>query len=143
MTSKASDEMNLHLPPVKREININTIILVVSFILTTAITAGGMVYTYAQMAGQVDQSQVAFREYRTQNDTRIAGMEIVTRQIDNLTYRMSTVETATSSFSRALDDLRAEMSQQSGDLRVIKEILTRLERQATPAAFSPTALAAP
>ena len=133
----------MHIPPIDPKLNFNTIILMVGFLFTTGVIIGGMIWTYAQTTGRVDQTESAFRDYRAQNDARIAGMENVTRQIDNLTYRMSTVENSTSTFARALEDLRAEMSQQSGDMRVIKEILTRIERQAAPALFSPKALAQP
>lgn len=132
MNEKASAEM--HLPPVKKELNINTIISLIGFL----IMVGGMIYAYGQFTSQVYQTEQAFKEYRTTTDQRMSGIETTTRQIDNLTYRMATVETATSAFARALEDLRSEMSQQSGDIRVVREILQRIDRQ-SPAVFAPTA----
>lgn len=126
----------MHIPPVKNELNINTFVLLGGFFLTLAMTGGGMVYTYAQVTAQVEQTDKAQREFRTTTEARIANFEAVTRQIDQLSYRMAATESATTAFTRAMEELRAATAQQSGDIRVIMTMLQRIERNG----IEPTAL---
>ena len=134
--STASDLMNM--PSIDKRMNINTFILVAGFVLTMIMTGSGMLWTYAQVTGQVNQNTRSFMEYRAATDPRITRLESDTRQIDNLAYRVSAAEGTSASISKALEDLKAAVADQSGDLKLVREILQRLDRQASPASFSPT-----
>lgn len=120
----------MHIPPVKREWNINTLISVAGFV----IMLGTMAVGYGRFTERMDGNQADFVEYKTATDVRIASIEAATRQIDALTFRLTAAESTNAAISRGLADLQAAVSQQSGDIRVVREILQRIERQATPAA---------
>lgn len=130
----------MNLPPVKKEWNINTFILVAGFVLTLVMTGVGMLWTYAQSAGQIANNTKAIADYRTATDTRVSQLEADTRQLDNLAYRVTAAEGASAQISRSLDGLKEAVSEQSGDLKLMREILQRLERQSSPTSFSPTVL---
>ncbi|MGD9481517.1 hypothetical protein [Shinella sp. G-2] len=49
------------------------------------------------------------------------------RKIDNLAYRIAAAEQTTASTAAAIKDLQALVSAQSEDIKVIKEILQRIE----------------
>lgn len=49
------------------------------------------------------------------------------RKIDNLTYRVTVTEQSNANITTAIKELQALMSQQAGDLKVMKEILQRVE----------------
>lgn len=139
---ESSNTMNL--PPIKKEWNVNTFIIVAGFVLTLVMTGGGMLWTSAQLAGQINQNTRAIQDYRSATDTRISKLEADTRQIDNLAYRIQAAETASASVSRVLDDLKSAVAEQSGDIKLVKEILTRIEasqRQSSPASFRPLSAA--
>lgn len=133
MTDPASEAM--HIPPPKKEWNVNTVISVAGFCLTLA----GGVYAYGQLTSQVGYTELQLSAYRAATDARVAAVELATRQIDVLALRLTAAETTNSTIARGLDDLQAAVSQQSGDIRVVREILQRIERQAAPASFTPLA----
>lgn len=125
----------MHIPPPKKEWNVNTVISVAGFCLTLA----GGVYAYGQLTSQVGYTELQLSAYRAATDARVAAVELATRQIDVLALRLTAAETTNSTIARGLDDLQAAVSQQSGDIRVVREILQRIERQAAPASFMPLA----
>lgn len=51
---------------------------------------------------------------------------MVMRKIDNLTYRVTVTEQSNANITTAIKELQALMSQQAGDLKVMKEILQRI-----------------
>jgi hypothetical protein len=137
VTNQKSPDM--HIPAPKAEWNINTIISVAGFALTLA----GGVYAYGQLTSQVGYTANELTSYKAATDIRLTGVETAVRQIDNLAFRMSAAETSNAAVTRALGDLQSAVSNQSGDIKVIREILVRIEQQSTPASFTPLALAVP
>lgn len=121
----------MNIPPVKREWNINTIISVLGFALTL-VTLG---VAYGQLTQQAVETAKSLDDYRATTDLRLSKLETETRQIDNLAFRITAAESSNATVSRALDELQATVSQQSGDLRVIREILQRIERQGQTSAM--------
>lgn len=121
----------MNIPPVKREWNINTIISVLGFALTL-VTLG---VAYGQLTQQAVETAKSLDDYRATTDLRLSKLETETRQIDNLAFRLTAAESSNATVSRALDELQATVSQQSGDLRVIREILQRIERQGQTSAM--------
>jgi hypothetical protein len=49
------------------------------------------------------------------------------RQYDNLAYRITVQEQGSQTLARSVEELKAAVNSQSADLRVIREILTRLD----------------
>lgn len=125
----------MQIPPVKRELNINTVISVVGFGIMLASMAVG----YGRFTEQMMQTTAELSAYKAATDLRIAKLETDTRQLDNLAFRMSAAETSNAAVTRALGDLQSAVANQSGDIKVIREILVRIEQQSTPASFTPLA----
>lgn len=97
-----------------RGININTIIMVCGFL---AMTVGwGVIW------GQTSNDVKSLIEFR--ND---ASVEL--RRLDSLAFQVTANEMETRSVSAALSDLKDAVSEQGGDIKVVREILQRLERQ--------------
>jgi len=65
-------------------------------------------------------------------DERLKSIETDVRKLngitDNLNYRLTSNEQATSGIAEAVKDIQKSFSQQSGDLREIKVILDRIEK---------------
>lgn len=113
----------MQLPRAKNEVNVNTIITVIGFLLTIA--GGGAVWgtmTSAVNSLSNDQAKI---------DARITGTEVQVNRIPNLEYRMTVQEQINTNTARAVDELRQALSDQGADIKVMREILTRLDRQMT------------
>lgn len=65
-------------------------------------------------------------------DERFKSIETDVRKLngvtDNLSYRLTSNEQATSGIAQTVKDIQQSLSQQSGDLREIKVILDRIEK---------------
>lgn len=118
--------------------NINTYVSIGGFVILLA----GMVYTEGQSSQKLQSTVDAFASYQTDTDNRIAQIEAQTRQLDSLAYRIGAAEASNAAVSRIMSDLQASVAQQSGDIKVVREILQRLERQASPVDLRPLALSA-
>lgn len=125
----------MNIPPIKREWNVNTIISVIG-LLTTVF---GGVYAYSQITAQVGFTAQEFANYRVATDARLAALEAGSRRIDALEFRVSANEIDNAAMVKGMSDLQSAVAQQSGDIRVMREILQRIERQASPANFTPLA----
>ena len=113
----------MQLPRAKNEVNVNTIITIVGFLLTIA--GGGVAWGTAQAnIATLTNSQSAL-------DVRVTAAEGVTSRLVNLEYRVAVAEQANTNLARAVDELRAAVANQSADIRVVREIVTRMDRQLT------------
>lgn len=125
----------MNIPPIKRDWNINTIISGVGFVITLATMAIG----YGQFTERMEQGQREFAAYKLATDTRIVALEGMSRQMDSLGFRMSAAESTNATITKSLADLQAAVATQSGDLKVVREILQRIDRLSSPAVYSPLA----
>lgn len=117
------EQYAMHLPQAQagwERWNINTIVLLGGF----ALTLGGLVV-----------SSGMFIQRSNYLETRVESLEVQVRKIDTMDYRLTAAENSGASVSRSLDELRAAVAQQSGDLKVVREILQRLESQSKAAVF--------
>lgn len=115
-----SDEIhNMHLPPVKKELNINTIISVCGF----GVMIAGLVWTTAQR--DADLSALSLEYARA--DQRLVALETSTRRVDNIEYRITAQEQGSQTLGRAVEELKVALANQGADLRVIREIVTRMD----------------
>ena len=111
----------MHAPKAKYEVNVNTIIQVVTFLVMIA--GGGAVW--GQLNQRMDQSE----KVQTTHSTRIEALAERATQIDNLAYRVTVQEQGQSQLARSVDELKASVNAQGTDLRVVLEILSRLEQK--------------
>lgn len=121
----------------KLEWNLNTIIQLVTLI---GMCAGG-VAIWVNKGRDIEELQnwkaghellhkerlVEVKGIEARNEERFRSLESEVRKIDNLSYRLTVTEQSSTSTAAAIKDLQTLVSQQSGDLKVIKEILQRVE----------------
>lgn len=121
----------------KLEWNLNTIIQLVTLI---GMCAGG-VAIWVNKGRDIEELQnwkaghellhkerlVEVKAIEARNDERFRSLESEVRKIENLSYRLTVTEQSSTSTAAAIKDLQSLVSQQSGDLKVIKEILQRVE----------------
>jgi uncharacterized coiled-coil protein SlyX len=131
----------MQMPQVKRELNTNTIVQIGGFI----IVLGGLVWSAAQQQAGVGELQ---RRYDTwiaghenlhrerqativadtsRLDTRLSALEAANRKIENLEYRMTVQEQGAVNLGRSVEEMRASINSLGSDMRVVREILTRLD----------------
>lgn len=67
----------------------------------------------------------ATSEEKARTDQRLAQLELETRKIENLTYRITVAEQAGLNTGRAIEMLSKTINEQQTDIRVIREILDR------------------
>jgi hypothetical protein len=126
----------MHLPSIKPDLNINTIISLAGFALTLA----GGVYAYSQFTSQVVYTSQELAAYKAATDVRITAVELAARQLDRLEFRVGAAESSNASIARGLDELQSAVANQSGDIRVIVEIVKRLDNSAGQTVFPSTTL---
>lgn len=113
----------MHFPQAKNEVNVNTIIQIVGFLVVIA----GMGVQWGQTRTDVD---VLNREQAV-HSSQISALQVETSKIENLTYRITVQEQGSASLARSVDELKAAVNGQGADIKVMREILTRLDRQIT------------
>ncbi|ACM36429.1 MULTISPECIES: hypothetical protein [Rhizobium/Agrobacterium group] len=110
--------------------NINTWINLTT--LVSIIAGGG--YAWAQTNSDIDE----LKRWRVAVEGRLGNAdgkieerfkvnEVELRKLDNLSYRVTVAEQSATSISQAIKELQITASGQSGDLRVMREILQRIE----------------
>lgn len=103
----------------KLEWNFNSILNLIT--LVGMISGGGWIW--ANTTRDIEDLQVN----TARNEERFRNIENEVRKIDNLTYRVAQTEQSTSTTATAIKELQSVLSQQSGDLKVVREILQRIE----------------
>ena len=71
------------------------------------------------------------------SEVRFRGLESAVRKIDNLEYRVTVTEQSTASIAATLKEVQTLLSDQSGDIKVVREILQRIEASQRSASSSP------
>lgn len=125
------------------EINLNTIMHLITL---TAVVLGG-VTVWVNSRRDIDDLKSWRASHEILHKDRLAevkGIEAaygerfkatetetrkLSSQMENTIYRVTVLEQSTASVTQAIKDLQSLVSQQSGDLRVMKEILQRIEAQ--------------
>ena len=117
----ADETPHMHPPKVKYEVNINTIVQIVGFV-GLAVTIGVNWGTTQSTLSEMGRRDIA-------HETRLSAQQIEINRIENLAYRVTVLEQASLATSKSLEDLKTAVTSQGADLRVIREILTRLDQQ--------------
>jgi hypothetical protein len=126
-------------PKFKNELNLNTIVLIVGLVATI----GGAFYTAGQQSKRVDEidkwrsdHEVLHREVGADIAgkfadvyARIRANDAETRRIENLSYRTTVLEQGAESTQQALGEVKEQLNTLSADIRVMREILTRMEKR--------------
>jgi hypothetical protein len=113
----------MQFPKPKNEVNVNTIIQIVTLLMM--IGGGGAVWGTTQAAiGTLTNNQ-------GKTDIVVAGNTSQINRIPNLEYRLTVVEQANGNLATAVEQLREALSDQGADIKVMREILTRLDQQMT------------
>lgn len=123
--------MQISAPKVKYEVNLNTIIVLVGFASTSL--AGGSVWgNITTRIANIEASSVdrATQQAASMSNlsTRIDSMDVELRKYDNLSYRITIQEQGSASLAKSVEELKAAVNSQGADVRVIREILTRQDR---------------
>ncbi len=125
----------------KLEVNLNTFIQIFTLI---SMTVGG-VAIWVDKSRDIEDLQawrashetlhkdrlVEVKAMEARVEERFRGLEADSRkvasQVDNLAYRVTVTEQTTTSTAMAIKELQSLVSQQAGDIKVVREILQRIE----------------
>ena len=130
----------------KLEWNLNTIIQIVTLVGMV----GGGIAIWVDKSRDIEDLQgwrtnheqlhkerlVDVKANEARNDEKFKSVEADVRKLtsltDNLNFRLTTNENATTGIASTVKDIQTQLSQQSGDLREIKVILQRMEKGQRP-----------
>ncbi len=107
----------------KLEWNLNTIIQLVTLF---GMCVGG-VTIWVNKGRDIEELQKWRSAMEARSEERFRALESEVRKIDNLAYRVASTEQSSTSTAAAIKEVQGLISQQAGDLKVIKEILQRVE----------------
>ncbi|MET3925622.1 hypothetical protein [Devosia sp. 2618] len=130
--------------------NINTTIAVCGFALTLIVSVLGWTASATTFKASVDEmgrkydgwianheqthkdrlATVTGIEART--DQRLSNLEGETRKIDELAYRLTIQEQGSANLARSVEELKTSVNSLGTDIRVMREILQRLDPRTTP-----------
>lgn len=116
-----AQETEMQAPKWKNELSINTIIQIVGFL--GLFVAGGIAWgaTTAAVGGNTRDILI--------HSSQIGSLQQEAARIENLSYRVTVQEQTVAQQSAAMEQLRSQMSSLQSDIRVIREILSRLEQK--------------
>lgn len=129
-------------PKFKNELNLNTVVLVVGLLGTI----GGAFYTAGQQAKRVDNIDAWVQGHEDLHKAKGAEFsakfaDIYARfrtndqelqRIENLSYRTTVLEQGAANTQRALSEVKDQLNTLSADIRVMREILTRMDKGRGP-----------
>lgn len=118
------DEMATVRAPVwKWEWNLNTVVILLGFI--SGIAAWGMTWE------RLTANQQVHAENIDKLDKRVTSLESMTRIIDAHELRLAIVEKRAADTGEAMRAIETAVSGLGSDIRVVREILTRLENRSS------------
>ncbi|MCV9997314.1 hypothetical protein OE766_03560 [Pararhizobium sp. YC-54] len=105
------------------EWNLNTVIQ----IITLVTMACGGVALWVNRSRDVDELQSWKLSQTVHSDALEARVDKVEAQISNHEYRINLGEQSNANTVSSIKDVQSTLNQQSGDLKVVREILQRIE----------------
>lgn len=117
----AEEKDMLKAPKVRNEVNVNTLVNVLGFLIVIA----SMGASWGQLTGRLDEQDRVV----TRHGAQIENLRGEIGKIDNLTYRVTIVEQSQSDLARSVTELKDLVNGQGTDLRVIREVLNRVENK--------------
>lgn len=106
--------------------NLNTVVILTGF-------AGGLV-AWGATWERVSSSQGVHAQALDRLDKRITAVEVTIRQLDNHELRISSVEKQAAEAATSMRAVETSIGNLSSDMRVIREILQRIEASQTDGA---------
>lgn len=125
--------------------NINTTVAVGGFALTLLVSIAGWSANAASFRSSVEEMGRKYDGWITQHeqlhrdrlaavsatearfDARIGTLETAVRKQDNIEYRVTVVEQGSANLARSVEELKAALNSVVTDIRVVREIVTRLD----------------
>lgn len=104
--------------------NLNTLVQVIGIVVI--VFSVGKAWSAADSRiGVVEKKVDAAEEAQDDLDTRA---DTAVNRLDGFGFRIAALESKAPETDKALEELQQSISDQSGDLKVIREILTRIEK---------------
>ena len=143
------DEPTMHMPERENKVNWNTAISLGGFAIVVAVYLVSFGEFRAQvfesnrniaaLTQNVEEWRVAHMQYHrdrsadlnalnARTDQRLKTIEDRMQELSTLSYRVTVVEQGAASLTKSVAELTSAMSVISGDIRVIRESILRLER---------------
>lgn len=129
--------MNISKPVFKNEVNIGTI----AALFGMTVIFAGWIWTASETKTEIlswqnnhdamHQAQIAnFSGFENRTDQRLVSLERATGKLEHLEYRLTVQEQGSASLAKSVEELKATVNGQSADIRVMLEILKRLDNTA-------------
>lgn len=118
-----SEDTSMQRPPFKYELNLNTLLLFVTLVLTGV--GWGMAYNALVTGRDANAANIERLE------GRVVALETTGRILDNHELRITNVEVSSRDASSAMRAVETSINALASDMRVTREILERLEQGQT------------
>lgn len=133
--------MQVQAPKFRYEITLNTVIVLIGFVVGAVgwgTSWGRLNTSVEQMAAKYDawiaahellhkERQAAIAANEARMDQRFITIEAALRKMENIEYRLTLQEQGSANLGKSVDELKASVNDLGGDLRVMREILERLD----------------
>jgi len=119
LTDRTEEMANVRAPAWKWEWNLNTVVILMGF-------AGGLI-AWGATWERVSANQDSHAASLDRLDKRLAAVEVAIRQLDNHELRISAVEKQAAEAATSMRAVETSIGNLSSDMRVIREILQRIE----------------
>lgn len=116
---------NVKAPAWKWEWNLNTVVILIGF-------AGGIA-AWGGMWERVNSGNAANAAALDRLELRVAAIEVETRRLDTQDLRLTAVEKQANDAALAMRSVEGTLNALSSDMRLVREILQRLEGNRVPA----------
>lgn len=117
-----------NLPTVKNEINYTTVLAILGIIGVFWNASAN----YTKLSTEALQMKARQEENYKDTTALRVFVESQSHQLDNLLYRMSVQEGATKDLTSSTSDLNKTINNATSDIRLIREMLTRMESEQSP-----------
>jgi peptidoglycan hydrolase CwlO-like protein len=134
-----SGDAEMQIPERARKLgaNFNTFVMVAMGVLSIASSVGTSVWVTANKSRDIEDLQ----NWRTDTKTVLAALtervrttedkqQAIDGRIDNLNYRANISEQNLAGITGSIKDLSSSVNELTGDVKVVREILQRQDRQA-------------
>ncbi|WMT88288.1 hypothetical protein NO932_06665 [Pelagibacterium sp. 26DY04] len=112
--------MNVPTPKWRFEWNLNTVAIIIGF----AVMIGGWGYNYSDLVAADRANAQAIEQIRSD----VAELSATQRTLDNHELRLTAVETQARETVGAMRTIEQSLNSLSSDIRVMREIIERMER---------------
>ena len=116
-----SEDANMHRPPFRYELNLNTLLLFITLILTGV--GWGMAYNALVTGRDANTTNISRLE------DRIVALETTGRILDNHELRITNVEVSSRDASAAMRAVETSLHALASDMRITRKLLERIEKE--------------